>query len=73
MHLLTCVRVIQVGFMSMYHTNTSMSFGLTYQKLKQWQILLVYNTPVKALKSYAMGTFEAGLQLNLGTIVKGKK
>lgn len=63
----------QLGFMSMYHTNESMSFGLTYQKLKQWQLLLVYNTPVKALKSYATGTFEAGLQLNVGSIVKGKK
>ncbi len=63
----------QLGFMSMYHTNKSMSFGLTYQKLKQWQLLLVYNTPVQALKSYATGTFEAGLQLNVGSIVKGKK
>jgi type IX secretion system PorP/SprF family membrane protein len=63
----------QLGFMSMYHTNKSMSFGLTYQKLKQWQLLLVYNTPVQALRSYATGTFEAGLQLNVGSIVKGKK
>lgn len=63
----------QLGFMSMYHTNKSMSFGLAYQKLKQWQLLLVYNTPVQALRSYATGTFEAGLQLNVGSIVKGKK
>lgn len=63
----------QLGFMSMYHTNKSMSFGLTYQKLKQWQLLVLYNTPVQALKSYSTGTFEAGLQLNVGTIVKGKK
>jgi type IX secretion system PorP/SprF family membrane protein len=63
----------QLGFMSMYHTNKSMTFGLTYQKLKQWQLLLIYNTPVQALKSYATGTFEAGLQFNVGTIVKGKK
>lgn len=63
----------QLGFMSLYHTNKSMSFGLTYQKQKQWQLLLVYNTPVQALKSYATGTFEAGLQLNLGAMVKAKK
>jgi type IX secretion system PorP/SprF family membrane protein len=63
----------QLGFMSMYHTNKSMSFGLTYQKLKQWQLLVLYNTPVQALKSYATGTFEIGLQLNVGSIIKGKK
>jgi hypothetical protein len=63
----------QLGFMGMYHTNKSMSFELTYQKLKQWQLLLVYNTPVQALKSYATGTFEVGLQLNVGAMVKGKK
>lgn len=63
----------QLGFMSMYHTNKSMSFGMTYQKLKQWQLLLVYNTPVQALKSYATGTFEAGLQFNVGALSKGKK
>jgi type IX secretion system PorP/SprF family membrane protein len=63
----------QLGFMSMYHTNKSMSFGLSYQKIKQWQLLLLYNTPVQALKSYATGTFEIGLQVNAGAIIKGKK
>ena len=63
----------QLGFMSMYHTNKSMSFGLTYQKIKQWQLLVLYNTPVQALKSYATGTFEIGLQVNAGAIFKGKK
>jgi type IX secretion system PorP/SprF family membrane protein len=63
----------QLGLMSMYHTNKSMSFGFTYQKLKQWQLLLLYNTPVEALKSYAIGTFEIGLQLNAGGIFKSKK
>ena len=63
----------QLGFMSMYHTNKSMSFGLSYQKVKQWQLLVLYNTPVQALKSYATGTFEVGLQLNAGAIIKGKK
>ena len=63
----------QLGFMSMYHTNKSMSFGLSYQKVKQWQLLVLYNTPVQALKSYATGTLEVGLQLNAGAIIKGKK
>ena len=63
----------QLGFMSMYHTNKSMSFGLSYQKVKQWQLLVLYNTPVQALKSYATGTFEIGLQVNAGAIIKGKK
>jgi type IX secretion system PorP/SprF family membrane protein len=63
----------QLGFMSMYHTNKSMSFGLTYQKLKQWQLLVLYNTPVQALKSYATGTFEIGLQVRIVTAPKEKK
>jgi type IX secretion system PorP/SprF family membrane protein len=63
----------QLGFMSMYHTNKSMSFGLSYQKVKQWQLLVLYNTPVQALKSYATGTFEIGLQVNVGSVLKGKK
>jgi type IX secretion system PorP/SprF family membrane protein len=63
----------QLGFMSMYHTNKSMSLGLSYQKVKQWQLLVLYNTPVQALKSYATGTFEIGLQVNAGAIIKGKK
>ena len=62
----------QLGFMSMYHTNKSMSFRLSYQKVKQWQLLVLYNTPVQALKSYATGTFEIGLQVNARSIFKGK-
>jgi type IX secretion system PorP/SprF family membrane protein len=62
----------QLGFMSMYHTNKSMSYGLSYQRLKQWQLLVLYNTPVQALRSYATGTFEIGLQLNASSIFKGK-
>jgi len=63
----------QLGFMSMYHTNKSMSYGLSYQRLKQWQLLVLYNTPVQALKSYATGTFEIGLQLNASSIIKGNR
>jgi type IX secretion system PorP/SprF family membrane protein len=55
----------QLGFMSMYHSNKSMSFGLSYQQKKEWQLFLLYNNPTQALKSYATGTFEVGLQLNL--------
>jgi type IX secretion system PorP/SprF family membrane protein len=63
----------QLGLMSMYHTNKSMSLGLSYQKLKQWQLLVLYNTPVQALKSYATGTFEIGIQVNAGSVLKKKK
>jgi hypothetical protein len=48
----------QLGFMGMYHSNKSMSFGLTYHKLKQWQLLVLYNTHIQDFKSYAKGTFE---------------
>jgi hypothetical protein len=46
---------------------------LSYQKLKQWQLLVLYNTPVQALKSYATGTFEIGIQVNAGSVLKKKK
>ena len=56
----------QLGFIGMYHTNNSMSFGLSYQQKKDWQLLLLYNTPTKSLqKSFATDTFELGLQFNL--------
>jgi hypothetical protein len=42
-----------------------MSFGLTFNRRRQWQLLSLYNTPVKALKSYAVGTFEIGLQFKI--------
>jgi type IX secretion system PorP/SprF family membrane protein len=55
----------QLGFMSMYHSNNSMSFGISYQQKKNWQLFFLYNTPTQALRSYATGTFEVGFQLNL--------
>ena len=55
----------QLGFMGMYHSNKSMSFGLSYHQKKDWQLFLLYNNPTQELKSYATGTFEVGLQLNL--------
>ena len=55
----------QLGFMSMYHSNKSMSFGISYQQKNAWQLFFLYNTPTQALRSYATGTFEIGFQLNL--------
>ena len=55
----------QLGFMGMYHSNKSMSFGLSYHQKKDWQLFLLYNNLTQELKSYATGTFEIGLQLNL--------
>jgi type IX secretion system PorP/SprF family membrane protein len=63
----------QLGFMSMYHSNKSMSLGFTYQRLKQWQLVVLYNTPIEALTISVIETFEIGLQLNVGSIIKGKK
>ncbi len=55
----------QLLFMSMYHSNKTMSFGMSYHQKKDWQLFLMYNNPTQELKSYATGTFEIGLQLNL--------
>jgi type IX secretion system PorP/SprF family membrane protein len=55
----------QLLFMGMYHSNKTMSFGLTYHQKKDWKLFLLYNNPTQELKSYATGTFEIGLQLNL--------
>ena len=55
----------QLLFMAMYHSNKTMSFGLTYHQKKDWKLFLLYNNPTQEMKSYATGTFEIGLQLNL--------
>ena len=55
----------QLLFMGMYHSNKTMSFGLTYHQKKDWKLFLLYNNPTQEMKSYATGTFEIGLQLNL--------
>ncbi len=55
----------QLGFMSMCHSNKSMSFGLSDHQKKDWQLFLLYNNLTQELKSYATRTFEIGLQLNL--------
>jgi hypothetical protein len=38
---------------------------LTYHQKKDWKLFLLYNNPTQEMKSYATGTFEIGLQLNL--------
>jgi type IX secretion system PorP/SprF family membrane protein len=55
----------QLLFMSMYHSNKTMSFGISYHQKKDWKLFLMYNNPTQELKSYATGTFEIGLQLIL--------
>jgi hypothetical protein len=55
----------QLLLMSMYHSNKTMSFGISYHQKKDWKLFLMYNNPTQELKSYATGTFEIGLQLIL--------
>lgn len=55
----------QLSFTSMYHSNKSFSFGLSYLYQKQWRLLALYNTPTKAIRSDISGSFELGLQLKL--------
>ncbi|MCF8319298.1 MAG: PorP/SprF family type IX secretion system membrane protein [Sphingobacteriaceae bacterium] len=55
----------QLALSTMYHTNQSFSFGLSYQNGHQWQFLACYSTPTTQIQAYSNGSFELGLQLNL--------
>ena len=54
----------QVNFFGMYHSSNSATFGLglNYQSMG---FNVIYTTATTALYSYASGTFEIGLKLNL--------
>jgi type IX secretion system PorP/SprF family membrane protein len=53
-----------LAFLGMYHSYKSYSFGLSYQPNRTWQLLGVYNTSTTAIRNYANGTFEIGLQFD---------
>jgi type IX secretion system PorP/SprF family membrane protein len=63
----------QLGLSTLYHSNKSYSFGLTYQKNKQWQLLASYTTPATPIQTYSNGSFEVGLQLNLSKMKRDEK
>ena len=63
----------QLGFSTLYHSNKSYSFGLSYQKNQQWQLLANYTTPATPIQTYSNGSFEIGLQLNLSKMKRDEK
>lgn len=63
----------QLGLSTLYHSNKSFSFGLSYQKSKQWQLLAAYSTAATPIQSYSNGSFELGLQLNLSNMKRAEK
>ena len=63
----------QLGFTTLYHSNKSYSFGLSYQKNQQWQLLANYTTPATPIQTYSTGSFEIGLQLNLSKMKREEK
>lgn len=63
----------QLGLSTLYHSNKSYSFGLTYQKNQQWQLLAAYTTPTNLIQAYSNGSFEIGLQLNLSNMKREEK
>jgi type IX secretion system PorP/SprF family membrane protein len=56
----------QLGFTTLYHSNKSYTLGMGYKHKKQWQLVGLYTTTTRALQNYSNGSFELGLQLNLG-------
>ena len=53
------------GAIGIYHTNNSLSLGLSYQHKKQWELMSFYNTATKPLENYTNGSFEIGLRVNI--------
>lgn len=55
----------QLVFLGVYHSYNSFSFGLNYQLGRSIQLLGVYNTATTAIRNYANGAFEIGVQFDL--------
>ena len=58
----------QLGFTGIYHSNKSSTFGVSYLHNEKWQVLGMYNTTANPIESYANGSFEVCLQINLKNI-----
>jgi type IX secretion system PorP/SprF family membrane protein len=63
----------KLGFTGIYHTNKSSTFGVSYLHTNEWQFLGMYNNAQSPISSYALGTFEIALQVNVQNLIKKKK
>ena len=59
------IRDQQLGFLALYHSNKSSSFGLSYEHKNGWRLATMYTTSAANLQSYANGAVEFALQINL--------
>ena len=55
----------QLGFLALYHSNKSSSFGLSYENKNGWRLASMYTTSASNLQTYANGAVEFALQINL--------
>jgi type IX secretion system PorP/SprF family membrane protein len=55
----------QLGFLALYHSNKSSSFGLSYEHKTGWRLASMYTTSAANLQNYANGAVEFALQINL--------
>ena len=53
------------NLMGLYHTNKSATFGMGFDLLKRYMISGLYTTETSALNTYANGSFELNLRINL--------
>lgn len=59
----------KLGFIGIYHTNRSSTFGISYLHQEAWKFLAMYNTTSTPIANYANGSFEVVLQLNLQKLI----
>ncbi len=52
---------------TLYHSNQSFSLGVSYEYQNQWQLICIYNTPMKSLKGLVNGIFELGLRFRFAS------
>ena len=55
----------QLGFLALYHSSKSSSFGLSYEHETGWRLATMYTTSAANLQNYANGAVEFALQINL--------
>lgn len=55
----------KLGFLALYHSNKSSSFGLSYEHKTGWRLATIYTTSAANVQNYANGAVEFALQINL--------
>lgn len=60
------------GAIGMYHSNNSLSLGISYEHKKLWEIMSFYNTPAKDVSNYTNGAFELALRVHIPNAKKVK-